>query len=173
MLTPNQPDAHARLPSRDEQIRSLPLAALLWKLSWERVSGVLVLQRHDVRRMIYLRDGTPFLAGSNGPREGLGRFLIDRELCDRTRMDPQAVLAIEDPADLVSALDAAHAVRPNVLAAAVAEHVRSVLRQAFRQPPLERALIAVAPDVPDVLQPFAVHGNPVALVRDGVEAMDL
>lgn len=61
-------------------IKSSPVASIVGQLWARKRSGALLLRKEKIKKILYLRDGTPYHAKSNLVGECLGRLLVNERL---------------------------------------------------------------------------------------------
>ena len=64
-------------------IKSQPVPALLARLWHSRASGALLLRRGEVKKIVYMRQGSPYTVQSNLVSECLGQVLVHERLISR------------------------------------------------------------------------------------------
>jgi DNA-binding response OmpR family regulator len=64
-------------------LKATPVAPLLGKLWQDRATGALLLRHEGVKKIVYLRDGSPYTVKSNLVSECLGQILVQERLITR------------------------------------------------------------------------------------------
>lgn len=133
-LLGNPATAAAERLSIEGQLTATPLPRILHNLYSLRATGLLHLERGDVRKVVYIKNGYPIFVRSNLVREFLGQMLVRSGAIDDSTLQECMAIARESGRQIGSVLVAAGLLTPHDLNDILKRQVAEKLLDSFSWP---------------------------------------